>query len=256
MLNLTDSHCHLNHADFGDDADAVVQRALDAGVSRLVTIGTRLEDTAELIALTRKYPQVFATVGVHPEYVAERDVSADEIAQAATSDEKIIALGEAGFDYFYDPDTREAQRKLFKNHLIAARETKLPLVIHTRCAERDTIDALTEFPDVTGVLHCFSSNAELAKFGLEQGWYLSASGILTFKKAQELRGIFADVPLNRLLVETDAPYLAPVPYRGKRNEPSFVVKTAEMLAEIKGVSLEELAKITTENFLTLFTKAY
>ena len=202
MLNLTDSHCHLNHADFGDDADAVVQRALDAGVSRLVTIGTRLEDTAELIALTRKYPQVFATVGVHPEYVAERDVSADEIA------------------------------------------------------ERDTIDALTEFPDVTGVLHCFSSNAELAKFGLEQGWYLSASGILTFKKAQELRGIFADVPLNRLLVETDAPYLAPVPYRGKRNEPSFVVKTAEMLAEIKGVSLEELAKITTENFLTLFTKAY
>lgn len=256
MLNLTDSHCHLNHADFGDDADAVVQRALDAGVSRLVTIGTRLEDTAELIALTRKYPQVFATVGVHPEYVAERDVSADEIAQAATSDKKIIALGEAGFDYFYDPDTREAQRKLFKNHLIAARETKLPLVIHTRCAERDTIDALTEFPDVTGVLHCFSSNAELAKFGLEQGWYLSASGILTFKKAQELRGIFADVPLNRLLVETDAPYLAPVPYRGKRNEPSFVVKTAEMLAEIKGVSLEELAKITTENFLTLFTKAY
>ena len=256
MLNLTDSHCHLNHADFGDDADAVVLRALDAGVSRLVTIGTRLEDTAELIALTRKYPQVFATVGVHPEYVAERDVSADEIAQAATSDEKIIALGEAGFDYFYDPDTREAQRKLFKNHLIAARETKLPLVIHTRCAERDTIDALTEFPDVTGVLHCFSSNAELAKFGLEQGWYLSASGILTFKKAQELRGIFADVPLNRLLVETDAPYLAPVPYRGKRNEPSFVVKTAEMLAEIKGVSLEELAKITTENFLTLFTKAY
>lgn len=256
MLNLTDSHCHLNHADFGDDADAVVQRALDAGVSRLVTIGTRLEDTAELIALTRKYPQVFVTVGVHPEYVAERDVSADEIAQAATSDEKIIALGEAGFDYFYDPDTREAQRKLFKNHLIAARETKLPLVIHTRCAERDTIDALTEFPDVTGVLHCFSSNAELAKFGLEQGWYLSASGILTFKKAQELRGIFADVPLNRLLVETDAPYLAPVPYRGKRNEPSFVVKTAEMLAEIKGVSLEELAKITTENFLTLFTKAY
>ncbi len=256
MLNLTDSHCHLNHADFGDDADAVVQRALDAGVSRLVTIGTRLEDTAELIALTRKYPQVFATVGVHPEYVAERDVSADEIAQAATSDEKIIALGEAGFDYFYDPDTREAQRKLFKNHLIAARETKLPLVLHTRCAERDTIDALTEFPDVTGVLHCFSSNAELAKFGLEQGWYLSASGILTFKKAQELRGIFADVPLNRLLVETDAPYLAPVPYRGKRNEPSFVVKTAEMLAEIKGVSLEELAKITTENFLTLFTKAY
>lgn len=256
MLNLTDSHCHLNHADFGDDADAVVQRALDAGVSRLVTIGTRLEDTAELIALTRKYPQVFATVGVHPEYVAERDVSADEIAQAATSDEKIIALGEAGFDYFYDPDTREAQRKLFKNHLIAARETKLPLVIHTRCAERDTIDALTEFPDVTGVLHCFSSNAELAKFGLEQGWYFSASGILTFKKAQELRGIFADVPLNRLLVETDAPYLAPVPYRGKRNEPSFVVKTAEMLAEIKGVSLEELAKITTENFLNLFTKAY
>ena len=256
MLNLTDSDCHLNHADFGDDADAVVQRALDAGVSRLVTIGTRLEDTAELIALTRKYPQVFATVGVHPEYVAERDVSADEIAQAATSDEKIIALGEAGFDYFYDPDTREAQRKLFKNHLIAARETKLPLVLHTRCAERDTIDALTEFPDVTGVLHCFSSNAELAKFGLEQGWYLSASGILTFKKAQELRGIFADVPLNRLLVETDAPYLAPVPYRGKRNEPSFVVKTAEMLAEIKGVSLEELAKITTENFLTLFTKAY
>jgi len=256
MLDLTDSHCHLNNLDFGDETDAVVQRALDAGVSRLVTIGTRLENTAELVALAHKYPNVFATVGVHPEYVAEREVSADEIAQAAASDEKIIALGEAGFDYFYDPNTKEAQRKLFKNHLIAARKTGLPLVIHTRCAEQDTIDALSEFPDVTGVLHCFSSNAALAKFGLEQGWYLSASGILTFKKAQEIRDIFADVPLNRLLVETDAPYLAPVPYRGKRNEPSFVVKTAEMLAEIKGVSLEELAKITTENFLTLFTKAY
>lgn len=256
MLDLTDSHCHLNHSDFGDETDAVVKRALDAGVSRLVTIGTRLEDTAKLVALAHKYPNVFATVGVHPEYVAEREVSADEIAQAAASDEKIIALGEAGFDYFYDPNTKEAQKKLFKNHLVAARETGLPLVIHTRCAEQDTIDALSEFPDVTGVLHCFSSNAELAKFGLEQGWYLSASGILTFKKAQEIRDIFADVPLNRLLVETDAPYLAPVPYRGKRNEPSFVVKTAEILAEIKGVSLEELAKITTENFLTLFTKAY
>ena len=256
MLDLTDSHCHLNNADFGTDTDAVVQRAFDAGVKRLVTIGTRLENTAELVALAHKYPNVFATVGVHPEYVAEREVSADEIAQAATSDEKIIALGEAGFDCFYDPDTKEAQRKLFKNHLIAARKTGLPVIIHTRCAEHDTMDALAEFPDVTGVLHCFSSNAELAKFGLERGWYLSASGILTFKKAQDIRDIFKDVPLNRLLVETDAPYLAPVPYRGKRNEPSFVVKTAETLAELKGVSLEDLAKITTENFLTLFTKAY
>lgn len=256
MLDFTDSHCHLNHADFGEETDAVVQRALHAGVRRIVTIGTRLENTAELLALAHKYPQIFVTVGVHPEYVAEREVSADEIAQAATSDEKIIALGEAGFDYFYDPDTKDAQRKLFKNHLIAARKTGLPLVIHTRCAEQDTVDALSEFPDVTGVLHCFSSKAELAKFGLERGWYLSASGILTFKKAQEIRDVFKDVPLDRLLIETDAPYLAPVPYRGKRNEPSFVVKTAEVLAELKGVSLEDLAKITTENFLTLFTKAY
>ena len=256
MLDFTDSHCHLNHADFGEETDAVVQRALDAGVRRIVTIGTRLENTAELLALAHKYPQIFVTVGVHPEYVAEREVSADEIAQAATSDEKIIALGEAGFDYFYDPDTKDAQRKLFKNHLIAARKTGLPLVIHTRGAEQDTVDALSEFPDVTGVLHCFSSKAELAKFGLERGWYLSASGILTFKKAQEIRDIFKDVPLDRLLIETDAPYLAPVPYRGKRNEPSFVVKTAEVLAELKGVPLEDLAKITTENFLTLFTKAY
>lgn len=256
MLDFTDSHCHLNHADFGEETDAVVQRALDAGIRRIVTIGTRLENTAELLALAHKYPQIFVTVGVHPEYVAEREVSADEIAQAATSDEKIIALGEAGFDYFYDPDTKDAQRKLFKNHLIAARKTGLPLVIHTRCAEQDTVDALSEFPDVTGVLHCFSSKAELAKFGLERGWYLSASGILTFKKAQEIRDIFKDVPLDRLLIETDAPYLAPVPYRGKRNEPSLVVKTAEVLAELKGVSLEDLAKITTENFLTLFTKAY
>lgn len=256
MLDFTDSHCHLNHADFGEETDAVVQRALDAGGRRIVTIGTRLENTAELLALAHKYPQIFVTVGVHPEYVAEREVSADEIAQAATSDEKIIALGEAGFDYFYDPDTKDAQRKLFKNHLIAARKTGLPLVIHTRCAEQDTVDALSEFPDVTGVFHCFSSKAELAKFGLERGWYLSASGILTFKKAQEIRDIFKDVPLDRLLIETDAPYLAPVPYRGKRNEPSFIVKTAEVLAELKGVSLEDLAKITTENFLTLFTKAY
>lgn len=256
MLDLTDSHCHLTHADFSPDADDVVRRAEQAGVHRFLTIGTRLSETEELIALTRRYPNVFATVAVHPEYVSEGGVSVEDIIAAAQKDEKIVAIGETGLDYHYDPEHRAEQRDLFEKHLIAARDTGLPVVIHTREAEDDTIALLKKYPSVTGVLHCFSSNRTLADFGTERGFCLSASGILTFKKADEIRAVFKDVPITQLLLETDAPYLAPVPFRGKRNEPSFMIKTAEMIAEIKEMSLQSVADATTGNFLSLFKKAY
>lgn len=258
MTVLVDSHCHLDFSDYAEEQDEIVRRALDNGVTRLLTIGTKLEETPELLALTRKYSPVFAAVGVHPEYAVENQaVTVDDLC-ALTNDPKVIAIGEAGLDYHYGaPETHEAQRTLFRTHLRAAKKAKLPIIIHAREAEENMISILHEEAgeDLKGVLHCFSSGAELARAGLDIGFYISASGIITFKKSEELREIFKDVPMDRLLVETDAPFLAPVPFRGKRNEPSFVVKTAEMLASVKGVSFEEIAQRTTENFLTLFSKA-
>ena len=255
---LVDSHCHLDFPDFKEELDDVVRRAELAGVGHMVTICTRIKKFDEIKAIAERYDNVFCSVGSHPHNADEElDYSAEDIAKLAEHP-KCVAIGEVGLDYFYDNAPREAQAEGFRRHIKAARMTGLPLSIHTRDAEDDTIAILKEgmeegaFP---ALLHCYSSNRELAMRSLEMGLYVSLSGILTFKRSQKIRDTIKDVPLDRLLVETDAPYLAPMPYRGKRNEPSYVVNTAQVLADVKGVSLEEITKITTDNFFRLFSKA-
>nr|WP_321979781.1 TatD family hydrolase [uncultured Cohaesibacter sp.] len=255
---LVDSHCHLDFPDFKEELDDVVRRAELAGVGHMVTICTRIKKFDEIKAIAERYDNVFCSVGSHPHNADEElDYSAEDIAKLSEHP-KCVAIGEVGLDYFYDNAPREAQAEGFRRHIKAARMTGLPLSIHTRDAEDDTIAILKEgmeegaFP---ALLHCYSSNRELAMRSLEMGLYVSLSGILTFKRSQEIRDTIKDVPLDRLLVETDAPYLAPMPYRGKRNEPSYVVNTAQVLADVKGVSLEEITKITTDNFFRLFSKA-
>ena len=255
---LVDSHCHLDYeADAAAQAQ-IVSRAKMAGVAYLATIGVKLTTAPQIVETASRYDNVFAVVGVHPEYAREEKpfTSVDALCRAAAHP-KVIGLGETGLDYYYNADTKDAQQDLFVLHLRAAKKARVPVVVHTRAADEDTIRILKQEADenLTGVLHCFSSGEALARTALDLGFYLSASGIITFKKSAALRDIFKDVPLNRLLVETDAPYLAPEPYRGRVNESSYVVKTAEKLAEIKGVSFEELANATTENFFTLFAKA-
>ena len=254
---LVDSHCHLDFADFDADRDALMARANAAGVARMVTISTRVREAAKLKAITARYAGVSRSIGTHPHNAAaELDVTvADLIRIAAEPD--VVAIGEAGLDYHYDNSPVEAQREGFLRHIAAARETGLPLVIHAREADDDVAAILEEesgkgaFPFV---LHCFSSGPELARRGLALGGYVSFSGILTFKKSDALRAIAADVPMDRLLVETDAPYLAPVPHRGARNEPSYVVETAAVLASVKGVAPAAIAETTTANFHRLFSK--
>lgn len=258
-MNLTDSHCHLDYPDFEPEIREVIQRARDAGISRMLTAGTRLQDTEKAFNLTERYPFIFCSVGTHPEYAREElpSTSVAKICDAALHP-KVLGIGETGLDYHYSPDSKEEQQELFRLHLKAAKECRLSVIVHSRDAEEDTIRLLKEeaSSELRGVLHCFSSKAVLAEAGLEMGFYVSASGIITFRKAEELREIFRRVPLDRLLIETDAPFLAPAPYRGKRNEPSYLIKTAEVLAEIKGVSVEVLAETTTENFMTLFRRSF
>ncbi|HLP71011.1 MAG TPA: TatD family hydrolase [Rhizobium sp.] len=254
---LIDTHCHLDFPDFDEERDALVARAHAAGVGRMVTISTRVSKLDTLLAITERHPSVFCSVGTHPNNANEElDVTADDLVRLAEHP-KVVAIGECGLDYFYDTQTPEDQKTGFLRHIEAARRTQLPLVIHSRSADDDMAAILTQetgkgaFPFI---LHCFSSGEALARTGVELGGYVSFSGILTFPKSTELRDIARDVPLDRLLVETDAPYLAPKPWRGKRNEPSYVVNTAEVLAETKGVSFEEIARITTENALSVFSK--
>jgi TatD DNase family protein len=254
---LVDSHCHLDFADFAEERDAIVQRALDHGIRRLVTICTRVKRFADIIKIAERYDSVYASVGTHPNNAHEElDVTADDLIRLAEHP-KVVAIGEAGLDYHYDYAPPEAQAHGFRTHIAASRVTGLPLVIHARSADEDVISILREetgkgtFPFI---LHCFSSGAELARVGVELGGYVSFSGILTFKNSPEIRDIARNVPRDRLLVETDAPYLAPVPHRGKRNEPSFVRHTAAVLAETIGVSEEELAAITSDNAFRLFAK--
>lgn len=254
---LIDSHCHLDFPDFAPERDAVVERARAAGVSPIITISTRLRRFEDIYALTQGYDDVFCSAGTHPHYASEeKDVPLEDIMRAAERD-KVVAIGEAGLDYHYDFSAVEDQKAGFRRHIEAARRTGLPLVIHSREAESDTAAILEEEMakgTFTAVLHCYTSGPELARRGLALGLYVSFSGVLTFKKSEELREIAATVPMNRLLVETDAPYLAPMPYRGKRNEPAFVRYTAARLAEVKGVSEDELARATTENVHQLFTR--
>lgn len=254
---LVDSHCHLDFADFDGERDAILARAKDAGVGLMVTICTRVRRFESIARLTEEYDRIFCSVGTHPHNAGEEaDIAVDtliDLAQGA----KVVAIGEAGLDYHYDNAPHDVQKTVFTNHIEAARQTGLPLIIHARSADADMMDILRQetgkgsFPFI---MHCFSSGRDLALTAIELGGYVSFSGILTFKKSQELRAIAAEVPLGRLLVETDAPYLAPVPYRGKRNEPAFVKETAACLAELRGLSLDELAGQTTDNVHAVFGK--
>lgn len=254
---LIDSHCHLDFPDFAEERDAIVERARAAGVCRLVTISTRVRRFDGIRALAEAYDTVFCSVGTHPHNAAEeQDVTTKELIELSRHP-KVVAIGEAGLDYFYDKAPRGLQAQGFRRHIAASRDTGLPLVIHSRDADDDMIAILEEesgkgaFPFI---LHCFSSGARLADVGVALGGYVSFSGIVTFKKSDALRAIAETVPLDRLLVETDAPYLAPQPYRGKRNEPAYVVETARVLAEVKGISAEALAKQTTDNVLKVFSR--
>jgi TatD DNase family protein len=254
---LIDSHCHLDFPDFASELPDVIARAQAAGVSRFVTISTRVKRIDALIRIASEHPAVFFTIGTHPHNAAEElDVTVDDLVRIAEHP-KCVGIGEAGLDYHYDKSPREAQAQGLRTHITAARITGLPLVIHARAADADMIAILSEesqagaFP---AILHCFSSGAALAQKGVELGFYVSFSGILTFRNSEELRAIARNVPKDRLLVETDAPYLAPVPYRGKRNEPAFVAETAKVLASVHDVSPEEMAAITTANALRCFAK--
>ncbi len=258
MTTLVDSHCHLDFPDFAEERAAIVARARAAGVTTLVTISTRVKRFAQILEIAEEYDDVWCSVGTHPHNAHEElDITAEELVRLAQHP-KVVAIGEAGLDYHYDKSPRAAQAQGFRTHIAAARATQLPLVIHAREADDDMIAILE---DETGkgpfpfVLHCFSSGPALAKRGVELGGYVSLSGILTFRNSQEIRDIAAGVPHDRLLVETDAPYLAPPPHRGKRNEPAFVVNTARVLAETIGVSGAEVAQLTTDNFFRLFSKA-
>jgi TatD DNase family protein len=255
---LVDSHCHLDFPDFAPDLDGVMARARDAGVGAMVTICTRLSRFDEIRAIAEARPNVWCSVGVHPHEAAEEGVAEPSRLLALAHHPRVVGFGETGLDYYYEHSPREAQQKSFRAHIAAARETGLPLIVHTRDADDDTVAMLAEEHakgPFTGLIHCFSSGRELAEKVLDIGFYISISGIVTFKKAEALRETVRAVPLDRLLVETDAPYLAPVPHRGKRNEPAYVAKTAACVAAIKGVAPEALAHATTDNFFRLFAKA-
>ncbi|MCF6343935.1 MAG: TatD family hydrolase [Devosiaceae bacterium] len=254
---LIDSHCHLDFDALSCDIDGVLARMSGAGVGACVTISTRIKQFDKIIAIAEKYDNVYCSVGTHPHNAHEElDIELSEIIELSKH-KKCVAIGEVGLDYHYDNSPREAQREGFLRHIAAARETKLPLIIHSRSADDDMIEILQSemgkgaFPFI---LHCFSSGKKLAEVGLELGGYLSFSGILTFKNANEIHQVAQSAPMDRLLVETDAPYLAPVPHRGKSNEPAYVRHTAEHLANLRNVSLEEISKITTNNFTRLFKK--
>ena len=254
---LVDSHCHLDFPDFADELDAVVARARAAGIERMVTISTRVKRFAQVAEIAERFPDVYCSVGTHPHNAHEElDVTAADLV-ALTRSPKVVALGEAGLDYHYDNSPRDAQERGFRTHIAAARETGLPLVIHTREADSDTARILEEetgkgaFP---AVLHCFTGGPDLARRAIALGHFISFTGIVTFKNSAALRAIAAELPPDRILVETDAPYLAPGRHRGKRNEPAFVIETANVLAETRGVSFDEIARQTTDNFFRLFAK--
>jgi TatD DNase family protein len=254
---LIDTHCHLDFPDFAAERDAIVARAHAAGVKQMITISTRVRKFPDILAIAETYPSVFCSVGTHPHNADEElDITVAELV-ALSRHSRVVAIGEAGLDYFYDNAPRDAQAIGLRNHIAAARETGLPLVIHSRSADEDMAAILTEetgkgaFPFL---LHCFSSGPDLARTGVEFGGYVSFSGILTFPKSEELREIAKTVPPERMLVETDAPYLAPKPFRGKRNEPAYVAHTAAVLAETIGVSTEDIARMTTENAFRIFSK--
>lgn len=255
---LVDHHCHLDFPQFETDFDGVIWRAHENGVGMMVSISTRIRQFERVLAVAEKCDSVYCSVGTHPHNAdEERGIETEEIVRLSQHP-KVVAIGEAGLDYFYKRSSPEAQAEGFRRHIAAARETGLPLEIHTRDADADTLAILEDehakgaFP---AVLHCFTGGRELAMRAVELGLYVSFSGVITFKKSEALRDIARDIPLDRLLVETDAPFLAPDPFRGKPNEPSYVVHTADALADIKGISLADISTATTDNFFRLYTKA-
>jgi len=256
-LSVIDSHCHLDYPDFVAEIESVVGRARAAGVARMVTISTRVAKGADYQALAERFGDVYFTIGTHPHHAAEEaETDADAIRRFA-SHPKCVGIGEAGLDYHYAYAPQEVAEKVFRAHIALARELNLPLVIHAREADADMARILIEEMGrgrFRALLHCFTSSRALAETGLELGLYISFSGVLTFKNSGDLRAIARDAPLDRLLVETDAPFLAPVPHRGRRNEPAFVVETAKVLAETRGVSFEEIAAATRANSLRIFDK--
>lgn len=257
-MRLIDSHCHLNYEGLVERLAEVLDNARERGVAGFLNISTRKSEWGDIIAVAERELDVWASVGVHPhEADAHPDLGAAALVEAADHP-RVIAIGECGLDYFYDKSDRAAQRERFQAHIDAARQTGLPLVIHTREAESDTaelLEAAVKEGGVTGVLHCFTGSAELARKGLDLGFYISLSGIVTFKNAADLQATAKWLPSDQMLVETDSPFLAPVPHRGQKCEPAFVVDTASFVAQLRGEEAEELADATTENFFKLFKKA-
>jgi TatD DNase family protein len=256
---LVDSHCHLDFPDFAPDLDAVVQRARRAGVGAMVSICTRVSRFLEVRAVAERYPEVACSLGVHPHHAADEleQATVDRLV-ALAGHPKVVGLGETGLDFFYEHSPRPQQEESFRRHLRACLVTGLPAIVHSRDADTETLDILAEEGagrGLTGLIHCFSGSAAMAERALALGLCLSISGIVTFKKAAALREVLAMIPPDRLLVETDAPYLAPIPHRGRRNEPAFVVHTADMVARVKGVEAATLAEQTTRTFFRLFPKA-
>jgi TatD DNase family protein len=254
---LVDSHCHLDFPDFEHELDAIVARAEAAGVGRIVTISTKVRRLPALLAIAERFPNVYCTVGTHPHEADKEDgIPAEELIEL-TRHPKVVGLGEAGLDYFYEHGSPQAQERGFRAHIAAARATGLPLVIHTREADEDCgrilDDEMAKGP-FRAVLHCYTGGRDLAMKAIAHGLSISFTGILTFKNSQALRDLAAELPADRIFVETDAPYLAPGKNRGKRNEPAFVVETAKVLAETRGVTLDEITRQTTENFFRLFSK--
>ena len=254
---LVDSHCHLDFPDYAGTVADVVERARAAGVTVCVSIGTELKRFPGVRAVAEAFPDVWCSVGVHPHEAEKELLTSPAPLLIEATHPKVVAIGETGLDYYYEHSPRAAQAKNFRAHIAAARQAGLPVIVHTRDADEDTIailqDEMGKGP-FTGLIHCFTGTQNLADAALALGLYISVSGIATFKNSGSLRDVIKTVPLDRLLVETDAPFLSPVPLRGKTNEPAFVVHTAKMLAELKGVSEAELAAATTENFFRFFTK--
>ncbi|HEY3912357.1 MAG TPA: TatD family hydrolase [Stellaceae bacterium] len=252
---LVDSHCHLDFPDFAAEREAVLARARAAGVGTMLTIGTRLDQFDGVRAIAEGDPAIWCSVGAHPHEAADHAALLPDQLTALAAHPKVIGIGETGLDFHYDLSPREVQRQVFRAHIAASHATGLPLIIHAREADGEIAAILKAEHGPPGVLHCFSSGRGLAEAALALGFYVSISGIVTFKNADELRAIVRDLPLERLLVETDSPYLAPVPYRGKRNEPAFVAATAAAVAALKGITPHALAEATTTNFFRLFAKA-
>lgn len=255
---LIDSHCHLDFPDFAEDRDDVIRRAREVGVRLMLTISTKITEADKIISLAEAYDDIVCSIGIHPHEAGREPVTtANELARIAAHP-KVVGIGETGLDYYYEHSPREAQKQNFHGHIAASRETKLPLIVHARDADIDTAmileqeAAIGSFP---GLIHCFTAGPELAERALNIGMYISFSGIATFKNAKEIRDVIEIVPLDRILVETDAPFLAPTPHRGKRNEPSFVRHTAELIADIKNISYQEFIDISGTNFFNLFRKA-